>query len=71
MNYLFENARVFRGGQISEGSVSICDGVFHAGRSDCAFDRIISLKGYTVFPGFADVHVHFREPGFSYKATRR
>ncbi len=22
---------------------------------------------YTVFPGFCDVHVHFREPGFSYK----
>ena len=20
---------------------------------------------YTVFPGFCDVHVHFREPGFS------
>ena len=27
-----------------------------------------SLK-YTVFPGFCDVHVHFREPGFSYKET--
>lgn len=23
----------------------------------------------TVFPGFCDVHVHFREPGFSYKET--
>ena len=26
---------------------------------------------YTVFPGFCDVHVHFREPGFSYKETVR
>ena len=26
-------------------------------------------KEYTVFPGFCDVHVHFREPGFSYKET--
>ncbi len=26
-------------------------------------------KGYTVFPGFCDVHVHFRQPGFSYKET--
>ncbi len=25
----------------------------------------------TVFPGFCDVHVHFREPGFSYKETIR
>ena len=24
---------------------------------------------YAVFPGFCDVHVHFREPGFSYKET--
>ncbi len=24
-------------------------------------------REYTVFPGFCDVHVHFREPGFSYK----
>ena len=26
---------------------------------------------YTAFPGFCDVHVHFREPGFSYKETIR
>ncbi len=24
---------------------------------------------YCIFPGFTDVHVHFREPGFSYKET--
>ncbi len=24
---------------------------------------------YIIFPGFCDVHVHFREPGFSYKET--
>ena len=26
---------------------------------------------YTVFPGFCDVHVHFREPGYFYKETIR
>ena len=26
-------------------------------------------KKYSLFPGFCDVHVHFREPGFSYKET--
>ena len=30
------------------------------------FDR---LDSYTILPGFCDVHVHFREPGFSYKET--
>ena len=27
------------------------------------------VNRYAVFPGFCDVHVHFREPGFSYKET--
>jgi len=30
-----------------------------------AFDS----PNYAIFPGFCDVHVHFREPGFSYKET--
>ncbi len=28
-----------------------------------------SSPRFAVFPGFCDVHVHFREPGFSYKET--
>ena len=31
----------------------------------CAFNS----PEYVVVPGFCDVHVHFREPGFSYKET--
>ena len=27
------------------------------------------MDEYFIFPGFCDVHVHFREPGFSYKET--
>ena len=41
------------------------------------FNPTVDLSGidvssdskYYVFPGFCDVHVHFREPGFSYKET--
>ena len=32
-------------------------------------DSSLNRPEYTVFPGFCDVHVHFREPGFSYKET--
>ena len=32
-------------------------------------DLFSQNKEYVVFPGFCDVHVHFREPGFSYKET--
>ena len=39
--------------------------------ADCPhFSALVSLsKNIAVFPGFCDVHVHFREPGFSYKET--
>ena len=30
---------------------------------------VSSDSEYIIFPGFCDVHVHFREPGFSYKET--
>jgi len=44
-------------------------------RSDV--NRIVSIDvpelgcqgDYVIFPGFCDVHVHLREPGFSYKET--
>ncbi|MBQ3064055.1 MAG: dihydroorotase [Clostridia bacterium] len=35
----------------------------------CDIATRIDFSKYTVFPGFCDVHVHFREPGFSYKET--
>ncbi len=35
-----------------------------------ASDKLyLERDGYLVMPGFCDVHVHFREPGFSYKET--
>ncbi len=33
---------------------------------DC---REVDCEGLTAIPGLVDVHVHFREPGFSYKET--
>ena len=32
---------------------------------------VFNSPEYHIFPGFCDVHVHFREPGFSYKETIR
>lgn len=33
--------------------------------------EVFDCSGKYIFPGFVDVHVHFREPGFSYKETIR
>ena len=30
---------------------------------------VFNSPKFAIFPGFCDVHVHFREPGFSYKET--
>lgn len=44
------------------------DGMFISSFKD-EFSSLPKNKEYTVFPGFCDVHVHFREPGFLYKET--
>ena len=37
--------------------------------SPAVCDLLSENPSYVAFPGFCDVHVHFREPGFSYKET--
>ncbi|MCR4607015.1 MAG: dihydroorotase [Oscillospiraceae bacterium] len=37
--------------------------------SSNSFSFSLNNSKYVLFPGFCDVHVHFREPGFSYKET--
>lgn len=34
-----------------------------------SFDEIIDCTNLYITPGFTDVHVHFREPGFFYKES--
>ena len=36
--------------------------------TDAQFSHLNTCE-FFIFPGFCDVHVHFREPGFSYKET--
>ena len=39
------------------------------GNAETAVSSLLSQDQYFCFPGFVDVHVHLREPGFSYKET--
>ncbi len=45
------------------------DAVFSSNRAAMDVLSSLNVSEYVVFPGFCDVHVHFREPGFSYKET--
>lgn len=38
-----------------------------ADRDESGFERVIDAGGLTVAPGLIDVHVHFRDPGQTYK----
>ena len=54
--------------QVSDSyTSSFLDGIFAVFKNE-GFSFLNSPR-YSLFPGFCDVHVHFREPGFSYKET--
>jgi len=72
MTTAYKGAKVWTGEGFVEVDFSVSNGVFaEIGEVSKIADREVSLSGLFVFPGFADVHVHFREPGFSYKETVR
>lgn len=50
------------------GDIYIKDGVIcEIGRNLIKDCKTVDAKGMTVMPGFVDLHVHFRDPGFTYK----
>jgi dihydroorotase len=74
LNGLLKGATVFRQGTLCKADIAIVNSRI-AGGSASSFPEglpvipIGSSANCIVSPGFADVHVHLREPGFSYKET--
>ena len=62
MDFTVKNCKI--NGQGNLVDISVSGGVI-GGASDTVFE----FNNCAVFPGFIDVHVHLREPGFSYKET--
>ena len=63
----FKAKAIYANGCLSSLPLTTENGIV-VSRNDLQGD-IISFDGMYIFPGFADVHVHLREPGFSYKET--
>lgn len=73
MDTLIENGRILsHDNQTIPASIWVKDERIHAiGESFAAqdFDQVLDCKGQLITQGLVDVHVHFREPGFTYKET--
>lgn len=71
MRMLLKGGLVYEQGRLVPMDLEITDGVV-TGRGQAfssGADMVFDCHGMAAFPGFADVHVHLREPGFSYKET--
>ncbi len=66
MKNLFKAKKVYRNNEFSSLPLAVDGGI--VSRDICNAD-VIDFDNCYIFPGFADVHVHLREPGFSYKET--
>lgn len=71
MKYLIKDANVFIETSFIKTDILICDGriVDISREIQQEGAAVFSFNNMFVFPGFTDVHVHLREPGFSYKET--
>ena len=72
MSLLLKGARVYFKGAFSKLDVAVKGGRVFQISPEIApdgFDRVADFSRYHILPGFVDVHVHLREPGFSYKET--
>ena len=71
MQYLLTGGMVWNNGTLEKRDVAIADGriVSVSPSVDATGYTVIELHERLLVPGFVDVHVHLREPGFSYKET--
>ena len=72
MNQIIKGASIYYRGAFKKLDMLICDGIITQIADNITMSesvQVINCPDCYVFPGFADVHVHFREPGFSHKET--
>ena len=68
MKVLFKNARIYDEGVMKTADMLLSDASLSVFSGDIT-EGISIFENVAILPGFCDVHVHFREPGFSYKET--
>ena len=72
MTTLIKDALCYTGAKFEKQDVLIKDNTIVSigiSISSNGVDKVFQAQGKYLIPGFVDVHVHLREPGFSYKET--
>ena len=69
MKALFKDANVYVNGEFKKQSMLFDGASLSVFTGDVSRVDFPMYDNIAIFPGFCDVHVHFREPGFSYKET--
>lgn len=69
MSLLLTGGAVFLNGTFQNQDLAIDQGRIVSVSSSREMASVIELHNCLIVPGFVDVHVHLREPGFSYKET--
>ncbi len=72
MRTLLKGGQVYQRGTFTAADLAVRKGMVEAAAeklSPLPGDRVLDVSNCFVIPGFVDVHVHLREPGFVYKET--
>ena len=72
LNVLIKNAQVYYENTLQKADMLVENGTvvsIGAGIAVSCDVPVVDAENLMILPGFADVHVHLREPGFSYKET--
>ena len=67
MKQVFKNCYAFDDVKISKEVIYVEDGIIVDDFDESEADEIIDCKNLALLPSFVDMHVHFRDPGFTYK----
>ena len=72
MRYLLKNGNIYTRNGFMKNDIFVIDNSIFLSTNVTSYDNldeVFDCSDAYIIPGFVDVHVHLREPGFFYKET--
>lgn len=67
MKTVIKNGQIYQNGRIYQADILVENGKIAAIGQNLSAEKVIDAKNKLVTPGLIDVHVHYRDPGQTYK----